>query len=236
LAWINRTRCRPITRLGYALSLTLGLSLLCACSTQPKAPASGGKAADAAFSPDPSGKIANPEPNPYLARAGQAPAAAQSEFARAQSLIKAGNSAQAQSLLLGLQQKYPKLSGIPVNLALIAWKQKNYPQAQAYFEQAQAANAYNPDAYTQYAVMLREQGKFADAQAQYLKALAVWPHNRQAHRDLGVLYDLYLGQWDKALQHYTLCDQLSAEPDKEIKGWIADLQRRINKKAEVKTP
>ena len=90
-------------------------------------------------------------------------------------------------------------------------------------------NKYNPDAYTQYAVMLREQGKFTEAEAQYLKALAVWPHNLQAHRDLGVLYDLYLIQADKALQHFTLADQLSAEPNKELKGWILELNRRLGK-------
>ena len=106
---------------------------------------------------------------------------------------------------------------------------KNYPQAQAAFEQAQVMNKYNPDAYTQYAVMLREQGKFTEAEAQYLKALAVWPHNLQAHRDLGVLYDLYLIQADKALQHFTLADQLSAEPNKELKGWILELNRRLGK-------
>jgi hypothetical protein len=46
-----------------------------------------------------------------------------------------------------------------------------------------------------------------------------------------VLYDLYLVQPEKALQHFTLCDQLSTEPNKEIKGWIIELNRRLNKKA-----
>lgn len=207
------------------LSLLCALCLLAGCATKPS------KETQApVITPDPSGKIAQIIPNPYLQQAGDAPAAAKTEFTRIQSLIKNGRSNEAITALTKMRQDYPKLSGPAVNLALLYWKQKNYAQAQTAFEQAQGINKYNPDAYTQYAIMLREQGKFTEAEAQYLKALAVWPHNYQAHRDLGVLYDLYLVQPEKALQHFTLCDQLSAEPNKEIKGWIIELNRRLNKK------
>ncbi|HMY37716.1 MAG TPA: tetratricopeptide repeat protein [Marinagarivorans sp.] len=199
--------------------------LLAGCAETPSK-----EAKPEAITPDPSGKIAQVIPNPYLQHAGDAPAAAKTEFTRIQGLIKNGRSADAITALTKMRQDYPKLSGPAVNLALLYWKQKNYAQAQTAFEQAQGINKYNPDAYTQYAIMLREQGKFTEAEAQYLKALAVWPHNVQAHRDLGVLYDLYLVQPEKALQHFTLCDQLSAEPNKEIKGWIIELNRRLNKK------
>jgi tetratricopeptide (TPR) repeat protein len=188
------------------------------------------EAKSAVLMPDPSGKIAQIIPNPYVQQAGEAPAAAKVEFARIQGLIKNNRSADAITALTKMRQDYPKLSGPAVNLALLYWKQKNYTQAQSFFEQAQTLNKYNADAYTQYAVMLREQGKFTEAQAQYQKALTVWPHNAQAHRDLGVLYDLYLVQPEQALQHFMLCDQLSAEPNKEIKGWIIELNRRLNKK------
>lgn len=185
-----------------------------------------------ALATDPSGKIAKIIPNPYLENAGDAPAAAKTEFVRIQSMIKNGRMNEAVSALTKMRQDYPKLSGPAVNLGLVYWKQKNYAQAGQYFETAQTINKYNPDAYTQFAVMLREQGKFSEAEAQYLKALTVWPHNPQAHRDLGVLYDLYLVQPEKALQHFTMCDQLSSEPNKEIKGWILELNRRLNKKPE----
>lgn len=212
-------------RATLLLGLLCALSLLTGCATKPEK-----EVKTQVVAPDPSGKIAQVIPNPYVQHSGDAPAAAKTEFTRIQGLIKNGRSADAINALGKMRQDYPKLSGPAVNLALLYWKQKNYAQAQAAFEQAQAINKYNPDAYTQFAVMLREQGKFIEAEAQYLKALAVWPHNFQAHRDLGVLYDLYLQQPEKALQHFTLCDQLSAEPNKEIKGWILELNRRLNKK------
>ena len=207
------------------LSVFCALYLLDGCATKPDKEVN-----TPVVTPDPSGKIAQVIPNPYLVHSGDAPAAAKTEFTRIQGLIKNGRSNEAITALTKMRQDYPKLSGPAVNLALLYWKQKNYAQAQTAFEQAQGINKYNPDAYTQYAVMLREQGKFTEAEAQYLKALAVWPHNFQAHRDLGVLYDLYLVQPEKALQHFILCDQLSAEPNKEIKGWIIELNRRLNKK------
>lgn len=215
-----------LNKLGtHIFSLLFALCLLAGCADTPSK-----EAKPEMIAPDPGGKIAQVIPNPYLQHSGDAPAAAKTEFTRIQGLIKSGRTADAINALAKMRQDYPKLSGPAVNLGLLYWKQKNYPQAQAAFEQAQVMNKYNPDAYTQYAVMLREQGKFTEAEAQYLKALAVWPHNLQAHRDLGVLYDLYLIQADKALQHFTLADQLSAEPNKELKGWILELNRRLGKK------
>jgi DNA-directed RNA polymerase subunit F len=41
------------------------------------------------------------------------------------------------------------------------------------------------------------------------------------------LYDLYLGNLDKALAHYNRFQSLSPEKDKEVEKWIADLKRRI---------
>ncbi len=213
-------------------SLVVVCLLLTACSPAAHKPNSKGDAKAADNQPVVSApKIANVLPNPYLAQAGNAPAAAQQAFASINAAIKAGRLSDAERDLLSLHKAFPKLSGPLVNLALVSWKQKNTSAAQGYFEQAQATNKLNGDAYTQYAIMLREQGKFAEAETQYQKAIAVWPHNYEAHRSLGVLYDLYQGKPEQALQQFQLCDQLSPEPSKEIKGWILELQRRIGKKA-----
>jgi tetratricopeptide (TPR) repeat protein len=210
---------------AFTGSVIAGL-LLAGCADNPAKEAKN----NAEAMPDPSGKIAQIIPNPYLDDVGDAPAAAKVEYTRIQGLIKTKRVNDAIASLTKMHQDYPKLSGPAVNLGLLYWKQKNYAQAQSFFQQAQAINKHNPDAYTQYAIMLREQGKFAEAEAQYQKALSQWPHNFQAHRDLGVLYDLYLVQPEKALQHFLMCDQLSVEPNKEIKGWIIELNRRLNKK------
>lgn len=170
-------------------------------------------------------------PNPYLKHQGKAPAAASQAFSGITPLITAGRFSEAETALLKLNQDYPKLSGPLVNLGLIYWKQKNYSKAQNAFENAQRTNPLNPDAYVPYGVMLREQGQFSQAEAQYQKSLAIWPHNTEALRNLGILYDLYLNQPAKALQQFQLCESLSTDTDKELKGWIAELQRRTAPKA-----
>ena len=133
----------------------------------------------------------------------------------------------AEKQLLDLQQKHPELSGPLVNLAIVYWRQEKPVEAENYFKQALALNPLNNDAYIQYGMFLREHGRFADAEAAYLKALEVWPHNAAAHRNLGILYDLYMGKFDAAMKHYEMVLKLSSEPNKEVEGWIIDLKRRL---------
>ena len=106
-------------------------------------------------------------------------------------------------------------------------------QAQQAFAQAIAANGKNLDAYNQLAVVKREQGDFAGAEGLYLQALEVWPQHAASHRNIGILYDLYLGQFDKALLHFESYQQLQQEPDRQIAGWIIDLKRRLQNVARV---
>src|SRR5690606_7040561 len=121
----------------------------------------------------------------------------------------------------------PELAGPLVNLGIIYWRQEKLAEAEKFFNQALAGNALNNDAYIQFALFLRDQGRFAEAEAQYRKALEVWPHNAAAHRNLGILYDLYMGKFDEALKHYEMVLRLSRGPNKEVEGWIIDLKRRM---------
>jgi len=44
---------------------------------------------------------------------------------------------------------------------------------------------------------------------------------------LGILYELYLGRLDDALQAYQTYQTLSENPDMRVAGWVSDLERRI---------
>ena len=95
------------------------------------------------------------------------------------------------------------------------------------FTRAIAVNANNLAAYNQLAIMKREAGQFSAAEALYQQALRVWPFHPESHKNLGILYDLYLGKGALALQHYQAYQQLLAEPDRQVNGWIIDLERRL---------
>lgn len=168
-----------------------------------------------------------PIPNPYLAQDVKAPTAVQTTFRNALVAMQSEDWSLAERQLLDLHQKHPELSGPLVNLGIIYWRQEKLAEAEKFFNQALAANALNNDAYIQFALFLRDQGRFAEAEAQYRKALEVWPHNAAAHRNLGILYDLYMGKFDEALKHYEMVLRLSRGPNKEVEGWIIDLKRRM---------
>lgn len=167
-------------------------------------------------------------PNPYLQNKVNVPGQAKQEFARGQAAMNAKNYKQAIGLWTLMTETYPKLSGPYVNLGIANWKLGNLEEAENAFKFAIQANKYNMDAYTQLGVLYREQGKFMDAEQTYLSALEAWPHHRESVINLGMLYDLYMGRFGDALAYYRLSQRLLPEPDKKVKGWIIDLERRID--------
>ncbi len=170
-------------------------------------------------------------PDPYEAQAVEIPPAAQRLFQEAVIAMQSDDYNSAQRLLTQLVQEHPKLSGPYVNLGITLWRLGRLDKAEEAFAFAVKVNPKNSDAYNQHAILLREQGRFAEAEKLYLAALDVWPHNPQSHRNLGILYDLYMGKWDKALEHYQMVKRILPEPSQEIEGWIIDLQRRIDEAA-----
>ena len=166
-------------------------------------------------------------PNPYLQHKGSVPARAKEEFAKAQAAIKAKKYQQAVGLLTLMTETYPKLSGPYVNLGIANWKLGKLEEAENAFNFAIQTNQYNMDAYTQLGILYREQGKFAEAEQTYLSALKAWPHHLDSILNIGILYDMYMGKQQEALAYYKLGQRVAPEPDRKVKGWIVDLERRI---------
>lgn len=164
-------------------------------------------------------------PNPYVA--GEVPAPAKREFATIKALMTEKKWAQAKGLLELMVETYPTLSGPYANLGIVHYQLKEYPEAEKALKFAIETNSLNFDAYAQLGLVLREQGRFKDAEATYLKALELWPHHLASAYNLGILYDLYMGQFQDALTYYTLSQKLIGDDDRQIKGWIIDLQRRM---------
>ncbi|MCP5187571.1 MAG: tetratricopeptide repeat protein [Pseudomonadales bacterium] len=82
------------------------------------------------------------------------------------------------------------------------------------------------EVYNRYGIFLRQQGRFEEAEASYLAALEVSEATPFIHCNLGMLYDLYLGQPEPALQHYYRYRDLSDGADPRVALWIADLEQR----------
>jgi len=114
------------------------------------------------------------------------------------------------------------------NLALVYKKIGKLDLAEVHLKQALEIEPANPVASNELALLYRKTGRFAEARPIYEKVLAKYPNFNMAHKNLGVLCDLYLRDYECALTHYKIYG-LSAPADKSVQIWIADLQKRTGK-------
>jgi len=96
-----------------------------------------------------------------------------------------------------------------------------------FWQKAIDVNDLNFDAYNYLSLLYREQGKFDESEKMYQSALVKWKDNAEIHCNLGILYDLYIGKPRAALDEYKLCQLLTEEPSRQLRGWIVDLERRL---------
>lgn len=176
---------------------------------------------------DANGDQADVPENPYLLSRQKVSREALSRFEKANTAIEKNQWHEAEQQLSWLLENYPQLSGPYLDLALVYRQTQQLEKSAHYFSKAIATNPTNLVAYNQYGIFLREQGEFLAAEAQYLKALAVWEPYPDTHRNLGVLNDLYLGNKESALRHYYRYQELTAGKDRLVAAWIADLERQL---------
>lgn len=133
---------------------------------------------------------------------------------------------QAEQQLVELTRQFPRFSGAWLNLGIVRHVNGHPDTAEQSLRRALAINPDNIDAYNYLAVMLRQQGRFADSEGLYLQALSRSPRHADTHLNLGILYEVYLGDLNKAKSHYQSYQSLRAEPDRLVQGWIMDIERR----------
>lgn len=178
-------------------------------------------------------------PNPYLQNPQKFSEQVEVNFHDAVASMQQKNWDHAETVLKQLAEKNPKLSGVYLNLGIVYRNKGDTEKAAAEFNHAISANMKNVEAYNQLAVLKREAGDFNGAETLYQKALSFWPFYPEGHKNIAILYDLYLGKPEQALPHYQAYQQLLSSPDKQVDSWVADLQRRLNngkapEKAEAK--
>ena len=78
------------------------------------------------------------------------------------------------------------------------------------------------------ALLLREQGRFEEAVTVLETGLSHSPVTAELHYNLAVISELYLLDLDGALTHYRRYRELAGTEEKQVAGWIADLERRLD--------
>jgi tetratricopeptide (TPR) repeat protein len=172
--------------------------------------------------------VGEPLDRPAAGTTARAPDRAESEFARALGLLRAGDPNQAAIEFQLLAQAYPDLVGPHFNLAMAHRKAGRYDEAATAMTAAVERAPNNPQVLTQLGLTQREAGKFTEARAAYERAIAADANYAAAHRNLGVVLDLYLNDPNTALTAFETYKSLSGE-DKPVSGWIAELRQRLGK-------
>lgn len=189
-------------------------------STIPAAAASGSTILPAAASRQTGGGAV------YISGAAVVPEAATKQYSAALDMMKAGRASDAELEFKQLSSTYPGLSGPEANLGLLYLQRSKLPEAETAFKTALERNPANAIAANELGIVERRLGKFQEAEAAYQRTIAADPAYAPAYLNLGVLYDLYLGEPQKALEEFEHYVQLAGE-SKQVTGWMAELRKRI---------
>lgn len=168
--------------------------------------------------------------NPYLANPPIVSPDAQAAFSDAMAAVDAQDTEAAVILLEQMTVDYPELSGPAYNMAVLYYQQDKPKEAMAALEKALLANENNFDARNLKAKLHRDNSEFEKAETAYLEIINRWGGYLPAYKNLGIMYDLYMGQPEKALKYYELYNKYSPEEDRQVVGWQMVIERQLKAK------
>jgi Flp pilus assembly protein TadD len=148
------------------------------------------------------------------------------QFQRSSALLEVGQPDSALVLLKKLTLSQPELAGPWVNTGVAYLQLDDESSATDAFNKALAANPHNCEALIQLGVLARKRGAFDMAEELYGRCIAAQPGYADAHLNLAILYELYMGRLGEALAAYNEYQLALVEPDTTVNGWMMDLERR----------
>ncbi len=151
--------------------------------------------------------------------------------AYAQAIAASGNGdvEAGEAALQAFIAEHPDVAEAHASLGILLARTGRDDDAHTSLEAALALNPNLTAALNEMGMLHRRAGRFDDALTAYSRALEVDADHANAHRNLGVLYDLYLGKPALALPHYERYRQLAAVDDPLVAKWVTDLKRRIDR-------
>jgi Flp pilus assembly protein TadD len=158
------------------------------------------------------------------------------QFDQAIAFMQAGKDKEASALFANIAKLDPKLASPHTNLGILLYREDKLKDAEAAFNEALQLDGKDYVAANYLGMLYRAQGRFSDAEAAYEQALAAKPDYGYAHLNLAILYDIYLDNLPKALDHYRQYQRISGNTDQQLTGWLADLQQRMKSTEEAGKP
>lgn len=148
------------------------------------------------------------------------------EFQQAVTLLKQENYPDAILLLKTVTGKTSKFSGPFIDLGIAYAQTKEYKKAEESLKKALSINPMHPAGLNELAIVYRKTGRYNEARKIYEKLLGTYPDYLPAHKNLGVLCDIYIQDLNCALEQYEAYVKVRPD-DKHVKIWIADVKSRM---------
>ena len=124
----------------------------------------------------------------------------------------------------------PLVTAPRIDLGMAYHRQGDMDAAARNLLQALDLNSNHPVAHNELGIVYRKTGRFVEAKRHYEAAIAVYPGYHHARRNLAILCDLYLGDYDCALDQYQAY-MTTVAADEEVSMWITDLRNRRGNQA-----
>src|SRR4030042_3077494 len=155
--------------------------------------------------------------------------ASRRDFDRGVAMLKDQDYGRAIDLLEKVIERSPGVTAPYIDIA-IAYHRIGKPSlAEEHLQTALTLVPGHPVACNEYGLLYRKTGRFAEARAIYEKAIERFPDYYPAHKNLGILCDLYLNDPACALEHYEIYSKARPD-DAQVPLWIADVRARLGRK------
>jgi tetratricopeptide (TPR) repeat protein len=150
------------------------------------------------------------------------------DFDRAVAMLKDQDYGQAIDLLEKVIEQSPGVTAPYIDIAIAYLRVGKPERAEEHLQTALTLFPGHPVACNEYGMLYRKTGRFAEARAIYEKAIERFPDYYPAHKNLGILCDLYLNDPACAFEHYEIYSNARPE-DAQVKLWLADLRARLGR-------
>jgi tetratricopeptide (TPR) repeat protein len=222
LGWAKRR-----TQLRF-LILAVMLAALAGCATSSKVKTTSGSKASSVAERSSVERLGDGREGFVILEVPNSDAGMRSDFERAVLLMERGDYSTAIPLLEGVIKGAPGVTPPYINLAIAYMQLGKLAEAEPHLKKALQLLPAHPVASNEYGLLLRKSGRFVEARTIYEKTLSSFPDYYPAHRNLGILCDIYLNDLACALEHYEIYSAAMPE-DEAVKIWVADMRLRLGR-------